>query len=554
MKYNLLWIFIDSVRRYHSIGDDRSRLNIMDEFGKDSIEFLNVVTNAPSTFQSLSAMASGVNSYFTNRNFTDFIFDNETFPSITYKLRRVCYYCYSFLMLKDTRESMINIFPMIERKYWPKGFTHRKSWSNSDINKAIDKTLFIGVERPSFFFVDYNCRKDPQTSNKVKWAFNRFKEAGHTEENTITILCSDHGYPDPSKVTGRPEFYEKYNLTHDLILTDDNIMIPLFIQYPGCPKGKKVETTIGSIDIYPTVMDILGIDIKHKIHGKSLLPLINNDGEYRRMMESRFHRCDSRLACQTGRGTAIRNGEYKYIYYHDKVRGRNQEEFFDLKEDKYEQHNLINSSDTVIQNRLNVFRKEFQRSENDAFRYQLKYLFGKFSNKYGCGIKKAKEILLTDSCSPVFLDMLIKMLQKLNRSAIISILKVEHEFNFRSSSVNIIDSGSGSWTNVNLKDLLKRVNNLNIDFLFVPYNISEQRDNNQLRKIVRRIKASQKIYLDYNMESYKKTIDYYWKRFKTIWSFIKYEPSYLILYFKPFLNKRLKSILGLKKENWKDIN
>ena len=45
MLCNVLWIFIDGVRRYHSsaeaiaAGDDRSRLDIMDEFSKESVEF-----------------------------------------------------------------------------------------------------------------------------------------------------------------------------------------------------------------------------------------------------------------------------------------------------------------------------------------------------------------------------------------------------------------------------------------------------------------------------------------------------------------------------------
>ena len=95
---------------------------------------------------------------------------------------------------------------------------------------------------PSFFFINYNCRKDPDTGNKVKWAINRFKKSGYDENNTIYILCSDHGYPDFSKKSGNPEFYKEYsrkykvNISHDLVLTDDNIMIPLFIKYPGCKK------------------------------------------------------------------------------------------------------------------------------------------------------------------------------------------------------------------------------------------------------------------------------------------------------------------------------
>ena len=65
--YQVVWLFIDGVRRYYS-EDDRSKLKFMDEFAKEAIEFINVVTSAPSTFMSLSAMVSGMPSYFINRN------------------------------------------------------------------------------------------------------------------------------------------------------------------------------------------------------------------------------------------------------------------------------------------------------------------------------------------------------------------------------------------------------------------------------------------------------------------------------------------------------
>nr|HRI48260.1 hypothetical protein [Ignavibacteriaceae bacterium] len=80
--YNILWLFIDGVRRYHT-NDDRSKLKFMDKFAEESIEMKNVMTSAPSTFMSLSAMISGMPAYYINRNFGDFIFDKKLIPSLT---------------------------------------------------------------------------------------------------------------------------------------------------------------------------------------------------------------------------------------------------------------------------------------------------------------------------------------------------------------------------------------------------------------------------------------------------------------------------------------
>ena len=264
---------------------------------------------------------------------------------------------------KRSREFNLNVFTNINRKYWPKGFSHTQYWNNSDINKVIDSMLSYDLKKPSFFFINYNCRKDPLTGDKVKWAINRFREAGYSKENTIIILTSDHGYPDPSKESGNPEYYIKNNLSHDLILSDDNIMIPLFIQYPGCKEGTKIIATVSSLDIFPTIFEILEIDINEKIYGMSLLSLINNNIKSDTKYNDRYIRTDCRLKKQTGKATSIRNNEWKYIYYHDDLRKKGPEEFFNIQNDLLEENNLILSQDLKIKNMLEVFRSEFKKSE-----------------------------------------------------------------------------------------------------------------------------------------------------------------------------------------------
>ena len=108
-QYNIVWLFVDGVRRYYS-DDDRSKLKFMGEFAKNAVSFNNVVTSAPSTFMSLSAMMSGMPSYFINRNFDDFKFDKESIDNLTSNLKSQGFNLYSFIMHPSTRENMINIF------------------------------------------------------------------------------------------------------------------------------------------------------------------------------------------------------------------------------------------------------------------------------------------------------------------------------------------------------------------------------------------------------------------------------------------------------------
>ena len=79
---NIIWVLVDSVRSYHSQGDDRGKLPFMDRFGEHSVEFLNVVTSAPSTIMAVSAMMTSLPSYLIARNYDDFLFDNQYFSCL----------------------------------------------------------------------------------------------------------------------------------------------------------------------------------------------------------------------------------------------------------------------------------------------------------------------------------------------------------------------------------------------------------------------------------------------------------------------------------------
>ena len=537
-KYNIVWLFIDGVRRYYS-DDDRTRLKFMDEFSQESIEFKNVVTSAPSTFMSLSAMMSGMPSYFINRNFNDFRFDKERIPSLTTDLIKNGYNNYSFLMHPQTRETMINIFPMIPRKYWAKGLTHRNWWSNDDIFNTVEKTLNMGVEQPGCFFVDYNCRHDFGISDKVKKTYKMFNDYGYNEDNTIFILCSDHGYPDASKESGRPEYYTENKLTHDLILTDDNIMIPFFIKYPNCKKGLKVEETVSSIDLYQTIIDILELPKNEELIGKSLKPLMEgNDTLY----EVEFHRTDSRLALQTGRGTSIRNNHYKYCCYQDNIRGGGLEEFFDIINDPLEQRNLIN--DNNYKENINSFKNEYHESEEYFLNYQIKYLIDVFKNS-NKNIDSYNTIVIIDYANSIFTSILYKMLNSLYSNVNIYIVTIENK---KKDFINEINQDFV--LEVNIEDI-HQIQNLDIlsedkiDLIITP--LDPVKKNKNLIKKIKKIHSKEKMFVDYNLAGYKQPVlASEIKRFRAAWPFLKQEPIALFKYiYKLFIGvfRRLRRFL-----------
>jgi len=73
-KKNIFWFVIDSVRPYRAGLDDRDRLDIMDEFAEDSIEFTNCFTSAPSSLLAAGSLFTGQPAVFVSRHFNDWKF------------------------------------------------------------------------------------------------------------------------------------------------------------------------------------------------------------------------------------------------------------------------------------------------------------------------------------------------------------------------------------------------------------------------------------------------------------------------------------------------
>ena len=80
---------------------------------------------------------------------------------------------------------------------------------------------------------------------------------------TIIIVTSDHG----------EEFLEHGKLRHGLQLYDESIRVPLIIWNPEFIKRGRIEEQVETVDIYPTICKILGIEIPGEIQGKSLFPV-----------------------------------------------------------------------------------------------------------------------------------------------------------------------------------------------------------------------------------------------------------------------------------------
>ncbi len=92
-----------------------------------------------------------------------------------------------------------------------------------------------------------------------------YKEFGWGE-NTLLIITADHG----------EGLWDHGHMDHGKSLYMEEIHVPLVFHYPEIKKKKIIYPVVSTIDILPTVREILGIGESKEEMGKSLLPLIEN--------------------------------------------------------------------------------------------------------------------------------------------------------------------------------------------------------------------------------------------------------------------------------------
>lgn len=128
-------------------------------------------------------------------------------------------------------------------------------------------------------------------------------EARGDAERTVIVMTADHG-------EGRLEHNE---MTHAFLAYATTLHVPLIVRAPGLPGGRRIPQRVGTVDIVPTVLDLLGFDIPGDVQGRSLVPLMRGEsgGERRQYYSESL---SPRLTHGFGELRVLYRGPYKYIY------------------------------------------------------------------------------------------------------------------------------------------------------------------------------------------------------------------------------------------------
>jgi arylsulfatase A-like enzyme len=172
--------------------------------------------------------------------------------------------------------------------------------------------------------------------------------------NTIFIITADHG----------EEFYDHGGFHHEIKLYEELIHVPLIVFGKGI-KGCIINKVISHIDLFPTILDILGIKKPKGWIGENFILKNNNiaiSEEGQKACGDARLSLDYKLNFETKKIAIVWN-KWKYIYTE-----RNSEELYDLSNDNEENDNLLNGNinhlNEVIDTARNILKNHLDFIKN----------------------------------------------------------------------------------------------------------------------------------------------------------------------------------------------
>ncbi len=162
-------------------------------------------------------------------------------------------------------------------------------------------------------------------------------------EQSIVVLLSDHG----------DEFQEHGSLFHDQLYATVT-RIPLIIRLPGGRAAGVFDGVVESIDLMPTLLEAVGVEVPRGVHGRSLLSMIEG-------RERRAGPAISESPLKGGR-VAVTTSEFRLIRSK-----RGDVELYRYRDDPLEQENLADRLVGVTRELVQKARRWEARVEAQRF-------------------------------------------------------------------------------------------------------------------------------------------------------------------------------------------
>lgn len=180
------------------------------------------------------------------------------------------------------------------------------------------------------------------------------KESGELD-NTIIVYTSDQGF-----FLGEHGWFDKR------IMYDECYRMPFLVRFPKTIKAGSVSNAIAmNIDFAPTFLDYAGVDIPEDMQGRSLRPILDNEGKIPDNWReaSYYHYYEYPSWHSVKRHYGIRTKDYKLIHFYNDV---DEWELYDMNKDPKEMNNEINNPEyKSVLEELKILMKKTQAEYKD---------------------------------------------------------------------------------------------------------------------------------------------------------------------------------------------
>jgi N-acetylglucosamine-6-sulfatase len=229
---------------------------------------------------------------------------------------------------------------------FPKSDMNNSEYSRMSAQQKKNFDDAYGDENAAFI---ENLKKGMSEEELTRWKYQRYiknylrciravdenigRLLGYLDEsglakNTIVIYASDQGF-----YLGEHGWYDKR------WMFEESLSMPFIIRWPGVVKpGLRSKTMIQNIDYAPTFLEIAEAQIPTDIQGKSLLPILKNEGkapaDWRRAI---YYEYSGEHTHSVAAHDGVRNDRYKLMYFPDSKEWM----LFDLEKDPQEMKNVV---------------------------------------------------------------------------------------------------------------------------------------------------------------------------------------------------------------------
>jgi arylsulfatase A-like enzyme len=196
---------------------------------------------------------------------------------------------------------------------------YRKGKEYGGLGKRLSDSYAREIRHAYFAAVSY-------VDAQIGKVLNALEDLG-LDKNTVIVVWGDHGWHlGDHTIWGKHSPFERSSQS------------PLIIKFPGMKQsGVNIDALVETVDIYPTLCDLAGIDPPLGLEGKSLKAILNNPEMPGKPAAYSYQR--SRISMRTER--------YRLIVHVEK--GTSTIALFDHNVDPYETRNIAEERPEIVE-------------------------------------------------------------------------------------------------------------------------------------------------------------------------------------------------------------